>query len=104
MKNIRLFLKYFAPYRWSAAKTIIYNILSGLFALGTYTLAMPFLKILFGKVENVPDPGPFQPNTEYLDAFSKYYVSDFIQKNGQTGALLLVVRYSDWGKFIQKWF
>ena len=100
MKNIRLFLKYFAPYRWSAVKTIIYNILSALFALGTYTLAMPFLKILFGKVETVPDPGAFQPTTEYLGAFSKYYVSDFIQRNGQTGALLLVVCDRDWGQFV----
>ena len=35
--------------------------------------------------------GIFQFNTEYLDAFSKYYLSAFIEKNGQTGALLLVV-------------
>jgi subfamily B ATP-binding cassette protein MsbA len=91
MKNVRLFLKYFAPYRWSAIKTIIYNILSALFALGTYTLAMPFLKILFGKVETAPDPGAFQPTTAYLGSFMKYYVSDYIQRNGQIGALLMVV-------------
>ena len=91
MKNIRLLLKYFAPYRWSAARNIIYNILSALFALVSYTLVMPFLKILFNRVENFPNPGDFQLNTEYIDAFSKYYLSAFIEKNGQTGALLLVV-------------
>ena len=91
MKNIRLLLKYFAPYRWSAVRNIIYNILSALFALVSYTLVMPFLKILFNRVENIPHPGDFQFNTEYIDAFSKYYLSAFIEKNGQTGALLLVV-------------
>ncbi len=91
MKNIRLLLKYFKPYRWSAARNIIYNILSALFALVSYTLAIPFLKILFDRVEYAPDPGAFQFNAEYLNAFSKYYLSAFIEKNGQTGALFLVV-------------
>ena len=43
MKNIRLLLKYFAPYKWSAVKNIIYNILSAIFALLTFTLIKPFL-------------------------------------------------------------
>jgi subfamily B ATP-binding cassette protein MsbA len=91
MKNVRLLLKYFAPYRWSAVRSILYNILSAVFALGTYTLAMPFLKILFKTVEPTAHPGDFQLSTDYLDSFSKYYLSSFIEKNGQAGALLLVV-------------
>ena len=91
MKNVRLLLKYFAPYRWSAVRSILYNILSAVFALGTYTLAMPFLKILFKTVEPTAYPGDFQLSTDYLDSFSKYYLSSFIEKNGQAGALLLVV-------------
>ncbi len=91
MNNVRLLLKYFAPYRWSAAKSIIYNILSALFALGSYTLAAPFLTILFNKVGTVTDPGNFQFSTDYLSAYTRFYISAFIQKNGQAGALLLVV-------------
>jgi len=91
MKNVRLLLKYFAPYRWSAFRSILYNILSAFFALGTFTLAMPFLKILFKTVETTAYPGDFQLSTDYLDSFSKYYLSSFIEKNGQAGALLLVV-------------
>jgi ATP-binding cassette, subfamily B, bacterial MsbA len=92
MKNVRLLLKYFAPYKWSAVKNIIYNILSALFALVSYTLVIPFLKILFNRVEtNIPNPGTFHLNSEYVTAFSKYYLSAFIDKNGQAGALLLVV-------------
>ena len=91
MKNVRLLLKYFAPYRWSAVKNIIYNILSALFALLSYTLAVPFLKILFNTVTQVAQPGNFEFSADYLSAFSKYYLSEFILRNGQVGALLLVV-------------
>jgi subfamily B ATP-binding cassette protein MsbA len=91
MKNARLLLKYFAPYKWSAIRSIIYNILSALFALVTYTLVVPFLKTLFGKVEPVSNPGAFQITSEYFDKFQRYYLSTFIEKYGPAGALLLVV-------------
>ena len=91
MNNVRLLLKYFAPYRWSAVRNILYNILSALFALLSYTLAIPFLKILFDRVEYVTHPGVFQFSAGYIGAFSRYYLSAFIEKNGQAGALLLVV-------------
>ena len=91
MKNVRLLLKYFTPYKWSAIRSVIYNILSAFFALGTYTLVMPFLKILFNRVETPPDPGEFQLTTDYLSEFGKYFLSTFIQENGKAGALMLVV-------------
>jgi subfamily B ATP-binding cassette protein MsbA len=91
MKNVRLLLKYFAPYRWSAVKNILYNILSAVFALVSYTLAVPFLKILFNQFEVMAHPGSFEFSADYLGAFSRYYLYEFIQKNGQGGALFLVV-------------
>ncbi|HUV01011.1 MAG TPA: ABC transporter ATP-binding protein [Bacteroidales bacterium] len=90
MNKARLLLKYIAPYKWSAFKNVIYNILSAIFALVSYTLVIPFLKILFDNVEVVTDPGVFQLNLDYLGAFSKYYLSEFIATYGKTGALLLV--------------
>jgi subfamily B ATP-binding cassette protein MsbA len=91
MKNIRLLLKYFAPYKWSAVRNVIYNILSAIFALISYTLAVPFLKILFNTVETLSHPGEFQFTADYMSLFTKYYLSAFIERNGQGGALLLVV-------------
>ncbi len=92
MNNIRLLIKYFAPYKWSAVKNILYNILSALFALLTFTLIKPFLEVLFSSGGPVTvNPGPFQLTTDYLSTFSKYYLHIFIEKNGQSGALLLVV-------------
>ena len=90
MKSIRLLLKYFAPYHWSAIKNIIYNILSALFALFSYTLVIPFLNIMFKRVAITPNPGEFEFNFAYLGAFVKYYLSYFIEKNGEVNTLLLV--------------
>jgi ATP-binding cassette, subfamily B, bacterial MsbA len=91
MNNIRLLLKYFAPYKWSAVKNILYNLLSALFALLTFTLVYPFLRVLFLPAVVVTNPGAFQLNADYIQAFGKYYLSVFIEKNGQSGALILIV-------------
>jgi ATP-binding cassette, subfamily B, bacterial MsbA len=91
MKNIKLLLKYFAPYRWSAIRSIGYNILGGLFALLSFSLVVPFLKILFNQLDKVPYPGEFQMTSDYIQQFSRYYLSAFIEINGKSGALLLVV-------------
>jgi len=90
MNKIRLLLKYIGPYKLSAAKNILYNILSALFALVSYTLVIPFLKILFSRVEFVPDPGEFIFSIDYLRASGEYYLYQFINSQGETSALLLV--------------
>jgi len=91
MKNVRLLLKYIAPYKWSAIKNILYNVLSAIFALFTFTLIKPFLTVLFNRVGAVADPGPLQLNSEYAGTLAKYYLSVFIDKYGQAGALFLAV-------------
>lgn len=91
MKNIRLLLKYFAPYQWSAIRSILYNILGGIFALVSFSLVVPFLTILFDQIEEVADPGDFQLTADYIEQFSRYYLSMFIEANGKSGALMLVV-------------
>jgi subfamily B ATP-binding cassette protein MsbA len=90
MNKARLLLKYIEPYKWSAARNIIYNILSALFALCSYTLIVPFLKILFNRVESVPNPGGFHLSFDYLGAAGKYYLYSFIDQQGEIRALMLV--------------
>ena len=91
MKNLKVLLKYFSPYKWSAVKNISFNLLSAVFALFSYTLAVPFLNVLFDRVDVVSNPGPFQLTGSYISAFSRFYLSEFIHKFGQTRALILVV-------------
>jgi subfamily B ATP-binding cassette protein MsbA len=93
MTNIRLLLKYIAPYKGSAIKNIIYNILSAIFTLITFSLIKPFLEVLFDydKIVAVSDPGPFQLNPDYLGKLQKFILADFIDKYGPSGALLMAV-------------
>lgn len=91
MNNAKLLLKYFAPYKWSAIRSIVYNILSALFALFSFTLVVPFLKVLFSQTGNIPDPGPFRFAFSYLEQLARYHLDQLIQNNGQTTALLLIV-------------
>ena len=91
MNKARLLLKYIRPYKWSAVRNVIYNILSALFALISYTLVIPFLKILFNRFETAPpDPGEFRLTIDYLSSAGTYYLYEFIEKQGETGALMLV--------------
>jgi ATP-binding cassette, subfamily B, bacterial MsbA len=91
MKSIRILFRYLEPYRWAAVRSIIYNLLSALFALGSFTLVIPFLKILFDRVEKASYPGEFHLTLSYITSFGRYYLSDFILKHGQIGALMLIV-------------
>ncbi|HBE42329.1 MAG TPA: antibiotic ABC transporter ATP-binding protein [Bacteroidales bacterium] len=90
MNKIKLLLKYIAPYKWQALYSIIFNILSAVFALISYTLAIPFLKIMFDRVDVIQHPGDFQMTVDYLNSASKYFLSLFIDRHGQAGALLIV--------------
>ncbi len=90
MNKIRLLFKYVAPYKWQAFYSVVFNILSAVFALVSYTLAIPFLKILFDRVEMIQHPGAFQLSIEYFNSASRYFLSLFIDRHGQAGALLIV--------------
>jgi subfamily B ATP-binding cassette protein MsbA len=90
MNKIRLLLKYIAPYKWSALKNILYNLISAVFALFSFTLIIPFLNILFKPAAIVHSPGAFKLTFDYLNHFSKYFFSGLIEKDGPAGALLIV--------------
>jgi subfamily B ATP-binding cassette protein MsbA len=91
MNNIKLLLKYFTPYKWSAVRSICYNILGGLFSLLTFTLIAPFLKILFSNFDDIPHPGEFSLTAESIQTYVRFYLAEFVAKHGKSGALMLVV-------------
>jgi subfamily B ATP-binding cassette protein MsbA len=90
IEKLKLLLKYIAPYKWSAIKNILYNIFSAIFALFSYTLVIPFIEILFGRIKVIGSPGEFRLTIDYLSEFVKYYMSLLIEKNGPAAALLMV--------------
>jgi subfamily B ATP-binding cassette protein MsbA len=90
MDKIKLMLKYIAPYKWSALKSIMFNVLSALFSLFSLTLIIPFLNILFKPNLVVQSPGEFHLTLDYLNQFSKYFFSTLIEESGAATALLMV--------------
>ena len=91
MNNIKLLLKYFSPYKWSAVRSICYNILGGLFSLLTFALIAPFLKIVFSNLGEIPHPGKFSLTAESIQAYSRFYLAQFVETHGITSALAMVV-------------
>ncbi len=91
MKSIKILLQYLRPYKWLAVQNMGFNILSAFFALFTYTLIVPFLQILFKRVELVPDPGPFSFSASYLKDWANWFFSSSIEKYGEMRTLLMVV-------------
>jgi len=104
MKNARIFLKFFAPYKGSAIMTIIYNILSALFGLMTIVAIKPFLEVLFMNIGTIEDPGVPQLTAEYFSKLSNYYLSLFVQRQGPSRALMLVVLIVLFASFFKNTF
>lgn len=90
MNKVKLLLKYISPYKWSAIKSVLFNILSAVFALFSLTLIIPFINVLFKPVEIVQAPGEFMLTLKYFEHFSKYFFSHLIAQYGPSTVLLIV--------------
>lgn len=86
---IKLF-KYLAPYKWFVAQNIIYNILGAFFALFSFIMVLPFLRVLFENQDMITEPAAFKVSTDYFMHMLNYYLSRIMTTQGQGGALLLV--------------
>ena len=90
---MRTFLKivsYIKPYWVSALLNVLLNILSAFFALFSFMMAIPFLKILFNKQEQISELMPFSLKSEVLQHNFNYYISQAIETYGPSKTLLLV--------------
>ncbi len=104
MKSVRILLQYLKPYKWLAVQNMSYNILSAFFALFTYTLIIPFLQILFNRVEASPHPGSFAFKAEYIKDYTNYIFSSSIETYGEASTLMYVVFIFAFASFIKNLF
>ncbi len=104
MKSVRILLQYLKPYKWLAVQNMSYNILSAFFALFTYTLIIPFLQILFNRVEASPDPGSFAFSAEYIKNYTNYIFTSSIETYGEASTLMYVVFIFAFASFIKNLF
>jgi subfamily B ATP-binding cassette protein MsbA len=88
MSRIRILFSYIMPYKWRAVQNIGYNILSAFFALFSYSLIAPFLRILFDGVRSSVNPGKFEPSLDWLGDYSNYLITVYVERAGEVGALI----------------
>jgi len=90
MKRFLKLLNYLVPYKWLVAQNVGYNILGAFFALFSFAMVIPFLRVLFGNQPVVTETMDFAFNTEYFIHTLNYYMGRIMLIHGNNGALVLV--------------
>jgi len=81
---------YVIPYWKNAVLGILLNLLGTFFSLFSFTMAMPFLKILFDQKTAITEPVPFQLNADAIQHNFNYFISQIITDKGPETALIIV--------------
>lgn len=90
LENIRKYMGFFNPYWGKMSLSILSTTLGTLFSLFSFTMAIPFLGILFGTQPMVTELMPFAFSKEVLFNNFNYYLTQIITNNGQSYALGMV--------------
>lgn len=89
-KNFRRILHYVRPYWFSVMMNIVFNILSIVFSLFTFSMIVPFLNMLFNPSNLTTMKPEFALDTDTLLAMLDYYISYIIIEKGQASALIFI--------------
>lgn len=90
MRRFLKLLRYLLPYKWYVSQNIIYNILGAFFALFSFAMVIPFLRVLFDNQPVVSEPMQFELSTRYFMHTLNYYMGQIMAIHDKTGALVLV--------------
>lgn len=91
MKDFYKIVKFIFPYKGYAGLNILFNILSTIFSLFSFALAIPFLGILFKSQPLVTDKTPLViTNMESLEHNFNYWISSIIIDRGELDALIAI--------------
>lgn len=91
MRKLYRILGYIRPYWFYALLNVFFNILAAFFALFSFTMVIPFLKILFEQdLMGVMKPVQIEFTADYLHQVLNYYISILIEKQGKENSLLIV--------------
>lgn len=90
MREFFKVLKYIVPYWFRASLNVIFNVLSALFALFSFTMTVPFLRILFDTQSLVLEKVPLELTKDSLGNNLNYLISYLITNHGKGEALMYV--------------
>lgn len=83
-------LGYVKPYWGSVTMNIVFNILSAIFSLFSFSMIVPFLNLLFNPDNLVTVKPEFSLSSDALLQTMNYYISAIIIDKGQKAALLFI--------------
>jgi len=90
MKQFIKIVKLLKHYLGYCSLNVLFNVLSAVFALFSFTMVIPFLGILFENQPYVTEPVPFKLSAEGIEQNFGYYITLIIENYGKTNALLFV--------------
>ncbi len=90
MKGFKKILSYIKPYWFKAALSIFFNFIGTTFSLFSFTMAIPFLRILFEAQPKVTEAVPFKLSPGAIMHNFNYFLSNIIDEKGPQMALLTV--------------
>ncbi len=91
MKDFLKVVKYITPYKGYALLNILFNVLSAIFSLCTFTMVIPFLGILFKTQEPVRNYVEMSiTNIDSLKHNFYYWLTTLIDNNGEFLALIAI--------------
>jgi subfamily B ATP-binding cassette protein MsbA len=90
MKRFFRLLNYLVPYKWYVVQNVVYNIFGAIFALFSFAMVIPFLRVLFDNQPLVTESMEFKLSTEYLMHTLNYYMGKIMGMHDAAGALILV--------------
>ncbi len=90
MKRFFRLLKYLVPYKKYVVQNVLYNLLGAFFALFSFAMVIPFLRILFESQPALEGSMEFELSTDYFMYLINSFMTRMKEIRGETGALVLV--------------
>jgi subfamily B ATP-binding cassette protein MsbA len=90
MKKFYRVLAYIKPYSAYAGLNVLFNVLTVVFSLFSFTLLVPFLNLLFGQEELVSVKPILEFNTKSFLEYLNYEISQIIISEGKIQALIYI--------------
>ena len=91
MKKFLSILAFMKPYKLYAGLGVLFNILTALFGLFSFTMMIPFLNVLFGLAESVSTVEPtFAWNFKAIDAWFNWYIQDLMLSHSKIYGLFFI--------------
>ncbi len=104
MKDFNLLLTYVKKYWKNSLVYLVSNALSVVFALFSFTMVIPFLRVLFNPEKLVTQLEPWSFNSKVLIHNMNYYLSQIVIKDGAVRALLVISIVVVIGSFLKNLF